>query len=71
MIKKPLPGMPLTIYKDPERFKQVHFSKFPGSYYAGDCAVKEKDGYFWVLGRADDVIKVAWHRLGTTNSSPH
>jgi acetyl-CoA synthetase len=65
VIKKPWPGMPLTIYKDPERFKQVYFSKFPGHYYAGDYAVKDKDGYYWILGRADEVIKVAGHRLGT------
>lgn len=65
VIKKPWPGMPLTIYKDPERFRQVYFTKFPGLYYAGDYAVKDKDGYFWVLGRADEVIKVAGHRLGT------
>ncbi|MDV3276831.1 MAG: acetate--CoA ligase [Nitrososphaerales archaeon] len=65
VIKKPWPGMPLTIYKDPERFKQVYFSKFPGTYYAGDYAVKDKDGYFWILGRADEVIKVAGHRLGS------
>lgn len=65
VIKKPWPGMPLTIYKNPERYKEVYFSKFPGSYYAGDYAVKDHDGYFWILGRADEVIKVAGHRLGT------
>ncbi len=65
LIKNPWPGMPLTIHKDPERYKQVYWSKFPGSFYAGDYAVRDNDGYFWMLGRADEVIKVAGHRLGT------
>lgn len=65
VIKNPWPGMPLTIHKDPERFKQVYYSKFPGYFYTGDYAVKDDDGYFWILGRADEVIKVAGHRLGT------
>jgi acetyl-CoA synthetase len=57
--------MPLTIHKDPERYKQVYWSRFPGWFYAGDYAVRDDDGYFWILGRADEVIKVAGHRLGT------
>ncbi len=65
VIKKPWPGMPLTIYKNPERYKEVYFSKFPGHYFAGDYAVRDADGYFWILGRADEVIKVAGHGLGT------
>jgi acetyl-CoA synthetase len=65
VIKKPWPGMPLTLYKDPERFVQIYFNRFSGSFYTGDYAVKDKDGYFWILGRADEVIKVAGHRLGT------
>jgi acetyl-CoA synthetase len=65
VIKNPWPGMPLTIYKDPERFKQVYFSRFKPYFYTGDYAVKDRDGYFWILGRADEVIKVAGHRLGT------
>ncbi|BCU71559.1 acetate--CoA ligase [Stygiolobus caldivivus] len=65
VIKQPWPGMPLTIYKDPERYVNVYWSKFPNMFYAGDYAVKDDDGYFWVLGRADEVIKVAGHRLGT------
>ncbi len=65
VLKKPWPGMPLTIFKDPKRFEEVYYSKFPGIFYAGDYAVKDPDGYFWVLGRADEVIKVAGHRLGT------
>lgn len=65
VIRNPWPGMPLTIYKDPERYIKVYWSKFPGMFYAGDYAVKDRDGYFWILGRADEVIKVAGHRLGT------
>jgi acetyl-CoA synthetase len=65
VIKNPWPGMPLTIHKDSERYKEVYWTRFPGSFYAGDYAVKDDDGYFWMLGRADEVIKVAGHRLGT------
>ncbi|MFP3298954.1 MAG: acetate--CoA ligase [Thermocladium sp.] len=65
IMKKPWPGMPLTIWGDPSRFVNVYFSKFPGVFYAGDWAIKDGDGYIWVLGRADEVIKVAGHRLGT------
>jgi len=65
VIKKPWPGLSMTIFGDPERFKQVYFSRFSPYFYTGDYAVKDKDGYFWILGRADEVIKVAGHRLGT------
>jgi acetyl-CoA synthetase len=65
VIKNPWPGMPLTIHKDPEKFIQTYFDKFKGIYYAGDYAIKDEDDYIWVLGRADEVIKVAGHRLGT------
>ncbi len=65
VIRKPWPGMFTTLWGDPERFKSVYFSKFPGVYYPGDYAVRDSEGYFWFLGRADEVIKVAGHRLGT------
>jgi acetyl-CoA synthetase len=65
VIKKPWPGMLIGIYGNPERYKQSYWSRFPGVYYTGDYAVKDKDGYFWVLGRADEVLKVAGHRIGT------
>ncbi|MHB8565792.1 MAG: acetate--CoA ligase [Nitrososphaerales archaeon] len=65
VIKKPWPGMLLTLYGDDERYKQVYWSRFPGLYYAGDYCLKDDDGYFWLLGRADEVLKVAGHRLGT------
>ncbi len=66
VIKNPWPGMLLTIYKDPERYVKTYWSKFPVLvYYSGDFAVKDEDGYIWVLGRADEVLKVAGHRIGT------
>ncbi|MGI0091304.1 MAG: AMP-binding enzyme, partial [Nitrososphaerales archaeon] len=65
VIKKPWPGMLQTLYHDEERFKQTYWSKFPGVYYAGDYCVRDEDGYFWLLGRADEVLKVSGHRLGT------
>jgi len=65
VIKKPWPGMFMTLYKDPERYRQVYWTRFPGLYYPGDYAMRDTDGYFWLLGRADEVIKVAGHRLGT------
>jgi acetyl-CoA synthetase len=65
IIRKPWPGMLLTLYDDPERYKKTYWDRFPGCYYAGDYAIKDEEGYFWLLGRADEVIKVAGHRLGT------
>jgi acetyl-CoA synthetase len=65
IIKKPWPGMLLGIHGAPERYKKAYWEQFPGFYYTGDYAVKDKDGYFWVLGRADEVLKVAGHRIGT------
>jgi len=65
VIRKPWPGMLLTLYHDDEKYKLVYWSKYKTSYYTGDYAIKDKDGYFWMLGRADDVLKVAGHRLGT------
>jgi len=65
VIRKPWPGMLHGIWGDPERYVRTYWSKFPGWYFTGDYAMKDEDGYFWILGRADDVIKVAGHRLGT------
>ncbi|HLI45672.1 MAG TPA: acetate--CoA ligase [Geobacterales bacterium] len=66
VIRKPWPGLSLTIWGDPQRFIQVYFSRFKNHYFwTGDYAVRDRDGYFWILGRADEVIKVAGHRLGT------
>ncbi len=65
VIKKPWPGQFMTLWNDKERFESVYFSRFKGVYYPGDYAMKDQDGYFWLLGRADDVLKVAGHRIGT------
>jgi acetyl-CoA synthetase len=65
VIKTPWPGMLQTLWKDPERFKQTYFGRWPNTYYTGDYAVKDNEGYFWLLGRADEVLKVAGHRIGT------
>jgi len=65
IIRKPWPGMLLDIYGAPERYKESYWSRFPGSYYAGDFAMRDEDGYFWLLGRADEVLKIAGHRLST------
>ena len=65
VMRKPWPAMMRTIYKDPDRYVQTYWTKFPGVYFAGDSARRDKDGYFWVIGRVDDVIKVSGYRLGT------
>ncbi len=65
IIKKPWPGMLLGVHGDPERYKQSYWSRFPGLYCTGDYAVKDREGYFWILGRADEVLKIAGHRIGT------
>ncbi|MGE5316079.1 MAG: acetate--CoA ligase [Acidobacteriota bacterium] len=65
VLKKPWPAMMRTIYKDPDRYVQTYWSKYPGVYLAGDSARRDKDGYYWVIGRVDDVIKVSGYRLGT------
>ena len=65
VVRNPWPGMLLTLYGDDEKYKSVYWSKYKNIYYPGDYAIKDKDGYFWLLGRADDVLKIAGHRLGT------
>jgi acetyl-CoA synthetase len=65
IIKKPWPGMLMGIYKDPERYKETYWSRFKGMYYTADYAMKDSEGYFWLLGRADEILKVAGHRIGT------
>ena len=65
VIRRPWPGMLMTIHGDDERYKEEYWSRFPGLYYAGDYAVKDEEGYFRILGRADEVLKVAGHRLGS------
>ncbi|MGZ4825867.1 MAG: acetate--CoA ligase [Terriglobales bacterium] len=65
VIKKPWPGMLRTVYGDPDRYVQNYWSQIPGIYFTGDGARKDKDGYFWIMGRVDDVINVSGHRLST------
>ncbi len=65
VIKTPWPAMIRTIYNDPDRYINQYWSKFPGMYMTGDSARKDEDGYFWIIGRVDDVIKVSGYRLGT------
>jgi acetyl-CoA synthetase len=65
VITTPWPSMLRTIYNDPDRYVQQYWSKYPGVYLTGDSARRDEDGYFWVIGRVDDVIKVSGYRLGT------
>ena len=65
VVRRPWPGMMLTLWNDDERYKEVYWSKYSGCYYPGDYAMRDSDGYLWLLGRADDVLKVAGHRIGT------
>ncbi len=65
VLKRPWPAMLRTIYKDPDRYVKQYWSKYPGLYFTGDSARKDEDGYFWIIGRVDDVIKVSGYRLGT------
>jgi acetyl-CoA synthetase len=65
VLLKPWPAMLRTLYKDPERYQQAYWSRFPGKYLTGDSTTRDADGYFWFRGRADEVLNVAGHRLGT------
>jgi acetyl-CoA synthetase len=65
VIKKPWPGMLRTLYGDPDRYVRQYWSQIPGAYFTGDGARKDADGYFWIMGRVDDVINVSGHRLST------
>lgn len=65
VVRKPWPSMARTVYGDPERYQQTYWSDVPGSYFTGDGARQDADGYFWLMGRVDDVINVSGHRLGT------
>eukprot|EP00746_Dinoflagellata_sp_MGD_P001426 gnl/MRDRNA2_/MRDRNA2_102692_c0_seq1.p1 gnl/MRDRNA2_/MRDRNA2_102692_c0~~gnl/MRDRNA2_/MRDRNA2_102692_c0_seq1.p1 ORF type:complete len:683 (-),score=145.89 gnl/MRDRNA2_/MRDRNA2_102692_c0_seq1:165-2213(-) len=65
VIKKPSPSMMRSVYGDHERFMKTYFSQFPGYYFTGDGCKRDKDGYYWLTGRMDDVINVSGHRIGT------
>lgn len=65
IIRKPWPAMLLDVYNNPTRYKETYFEKIPNVYFAGDSAKIDEDGYYWIVGRNDDVIKVSGHRLGS------
>ena len=65
VVRKPWPSMFRTLWGDPERFRETYWSQIPGIYFVGDAARKDEDGYFWVLGRVDDVMNVSGHRMST------
>ncbi len=65
VITSPWPGMLRTIYGDDRRYRETYWSRYPGVYFTGDGAKRDEDGYFWILGRVDDVLNVAGHRIGT------
>jgi len=65
IIKNPWPGMLLTLWGNDKKYKNVYWSKYSNCYYPGDYALKDSDGYLWLLGRADDILKIAGHRIGT------
>jgi acetyl-CoA synthetase len=65
VVRKPWPSMARTIWGEPERYREAYFSEIPGSYFTGDGARWDADGYYWLMGRVDDVINVSGHRLGT------
>jgi acetyl-CoA synthetase len=66
VIEKPWPGMLRGLYKNPDRYKSVYWSRFKNIYLAGDVTRMDEDGYFWIQGRADDVLNVAGHRIGNS-----
>jgi acetyl-CoA synthetase len=66
VLKKPWPAMLRGIYGDPERYKATYWSRFPGFYFPGDGCKRDEEGYYWLLGRVDDVMNVSGHRLSTT-----
>ncbi len=66
IVRRPWPSMLRTIYGDKPRFRKQYWSEYPGHYFTGDGARRDRDGYFWIVGRIDDVLNVAGHRLGTS-----
>ena len=65
VCKKPFPGLTPTLWRNHERYVRDYWNRIPGVYYTGDAAMKDEDGYIWFLGRVDEVIKIAAHRIGT------
>jgi acetyl-CoA synthetase len=65
VIKRPFPGLVASLWGEPERYGRDYWEKIPGLYFSGDSAHVDNDGYFWFGGRADEIIKIAAHRIGT------
>jgi acetyl-CoA synthetase len=65
VVRRPWPGMLRTLYNDAERYTSSYWKEIPGMYFTGDGAHQDQDGYFWIMGRVDDVLNVSGHRLGT------
>ena len=65
VCRRPFPGLTPTLWRDHERYVQDYWGRIPGVYYSGDAAMRDEDGYFWFLGRVDEVIKISAHRIGT------
>jgi acetyl-CoA synthetase len=65
VIRQPWPGMLRGLWGDPRRYREVYWSEVPGCYFTGDGCRQDEDGYFWIVGRIDDVLNVAGHRIGT------
>ncbi|MFC1924222.1 acetate--CoA ligase, partial [Chloroflexota bacterium] len=65
VIRKPWPGLLMNVYGNPKRYEEAYWSRFPGLFFTGDMAIRDEDGYFWLLGRSDEVLKIAGHRIGT------
>ncbi|WP_455188539.1 AMP-binding enzyme [Actinomyces naeslundii] len=65
VLKRPWPSMMRTLFRDPQRYVDTYWSRYPGLHLTGDSAKRDADGWFWIIGRTDDVIKVSGHRLGT------
>ncbi len=65
VIRNPWPAMLKTVYKNPKRYLETYWEKIPGVYLSGDIATKDKDGYFWIQGRSDDVMNISGHRIGS------
>src|SRR6202008_1958689 len=66
VITKPWPAMLRGIFRDDKRYRETYWSRFPGKYFAGDGARRDTQGYFWLMGRVDDVMKISGHRISTT-----
>jgi acetyl-CoA synthetase len=66
VLERPWPSMLRGIYGDPERYEQTYWSRYPGRYFAGDGCKRDEEGYFWLLGRVDDVMNISGHRISTT-----